>query len=414
MLCAEGEARPYSRTYLPSPSSSPENVSSPVAAPRPAPSRVVESTSRRVKLQLHTPASSVDISPLPTSARNTVPAPPRAPDDSSSITGLLDQILASRASDELTVPRKIWLELSEEVPEDLGARLSYSADTEKLILTWPTEVHESFKWTIKPLLAAAEHDPRFVWETNTPVPFRSGPHTGSTLTPDFAALSQSSKDLNETAAKHLTRPEVACVIGLEFTTPTFLYPKPSPTPLKRLSFSDFKARATVSLLGGVEFERFKWAPPIQRIEMTIWFKKQGTNISPIENDTPNSHLGQYHTEILTLIRRITRAVLTPPIFNLLYPVKDSFAINWEGFYDDLHDRLLLDAYRRWYIGPSKDPRRCHLQMNRMSRSMSCLARISSDGQRNFYPDSDDEGEDVGRGHWWKHQACAKEVEEGRL
>jgi hypothetical protein len=117
------------------------------------------------------------------------------------------------------------------------------------------------------------------------------------------------------------------------------------------------------------------------------------NISPIENDTPNSHLGQYHTEILTLIRRITRAVLTPPIFNLLYPVKDSFAINWEGFYDDLHDRLLLDAYRRWLHWafersstlPSPDEQ--DVEIHELPRED--LKRRAAE----LYPDSDDEGED---------------------
>lgn len=136
--------------------------------------------------------------------------------------------------------------------------------------------------------------PEFVSITNTPIPFSSGPHTGSTLTPDFAfgkvtsdagpqysiivesALSQPLKDLEKTAEKHLTRPEVACVIGLNFVTPSFNYPDPSPTSLPRLAFPDFRAAAKVSLRGGVEFRGVKWAPPIDRIEMIIWFKKQGT------------------------------------------------------------------------------------------------------------------------------------------
>ncbi|KAJ6464600.1 hypothetical protein DFH09DRAFT_1488906 [Mycena vulgaris] len=159
-------------------------------------------------------------------------------------------------------------------------------------------------------------------------------------------------DLNETAAKHLTRPEVACVIGLEFTTPTFLYPKPSLTPLKRLTFSEFQARATISLLGGVEFERFKWAPPIRRTEMTVWFKKQGM----IES-------------------------------------KDSFTINWQGFYDDLHDRLLLDAFRRWLHWAFErsptlpSPNEQEVKIDEFPRED--LKRQAAE----LYPDSDDEGED---------------------
>jgi hypothetical protein len=117
------------------------------------------------------------------------------------------------------------------------------------------------------------------------------------------------------------------------------------------------------------------------------------NISPIENDAQGSNLVQYHTEILTLIRRITRAVLTPPIFNLVYPAKDSFTINWGGFYDDLHERLLLDAFRRWLhwaferSSTLPSPDKQEVEIHELPRED--LKRRAAE----LYPDSDDEGED---------------------
>ncbi|KAF7372528.1 hypothetical protein MVEN_00114900 [Mycena venus] len=243
-----------------------------------------------------------------------------------------------------------------------------------LIVTWPTKVHESFKWIIKSLEDATKARPQFVSETNTPIPFISGPHKGGSITPDFAfgkntssddtlysiivesAFRQSPKNLEETATKHLTCPEVACVIGLNFDTPSFTYPSPSPTPVPDLSFNDLKAGAKVSLRGGVKFRGTTWAPPIKGIQLTIWFKKQGTvvtvdkmawDITPIENDTRHPDLRKRHSEIVNLIRKISCAVIDKSTFKLIYPDKDSFNIDWEGFYDDIDRRLLSDAFRRW-------------------------------------------------------------------
>ncbi|KAJ7819450.1 hypothetical protein B0H14DRAFT_3737466 [Mycena olivaceomarginata] len=117
------------------------------------------------------------------------------------------------------------------------------------------------------------------------------------------------------------------------------------------------------------------------------------NITPVVNDTQDSNLVQYHAEILNLIRRITRAVLTPSIFNLVYPGKDSFTIDWQGFYDDLPDRLLLDAFRRWLHWAFErsptlpSPNEQEVKIDEFPRED--LKRQAAE----LYPDSDDEGED---------------------
>lgn len=161
---------------------------------------------------------------------------------------------------------------------------------------WPTNVHEihsRIAHLFVPFETASPEE--FVTVTNTAIPFSAGPYVGQNLTPDFAfgratsdgpeysivlesALSQSRDKLNNVAEMHLT-PEVACMIGLNFLTSAFSYPPPSPTRLTSVTFSAFKAAATVSLQDGVNYEEYTWAPPIRGIEMIIWAKEQG-QVSP--------------------------------------------------------------------------------------------------------------------------------------
>ncbi|KAJ6623896.1 hypothetical protein B0H10DRAFT_1943672 [Mycena sp. CBHHK59/15] len=60
------------------------------------------------------------------------------------------------------------------------------------------------------------------------------------------------------------------------------YPPPSPTRLTSVTFSAFKAAATVSLQDGVNYEEYTWAPPIRGIEMIIWAKEQSQSKSLAE------------------------------------------------------------------------------------------------------------------------------------
>jgi hypothetical protein len=212
----------------------------------------------------------------------------------------------------LPVSPEVWYELSEEVPEDLGAkfcaflwymplsysysRLSYLANIEKLIVTWPTALRESFKWPARPFSNLTNALPdRFVWDTNIDIPL---PGSNTTTTPDFAfgkfgangatvypiiiesAYSQIPERLEEKANKHLTRPEVACVVGLDFTTPTFEAPKTRPLAgAKVMSQPEFNVAANAvdkSLLGPIKVGNDVWAPAIERIELAMWCKKPGT------------------------------------------------------------------------------------------------------------------------------------------
>lgn len=108
MLSLVGESTRRYRPFLLSPSSSPEDFSSPIAAAPSPPSRVARnaSPSHPVK-QLHTPASSVDIPSFPPSIHDspTGSQAHTAPDSSvnalleEQIQKLMDQIEAAKASD---------------------------------------------------------------------------------------------------------------------------------------------------------------------------------------------------------------------------------------------------------------------------------------------------------------------------
>ena len=149
MLNLAGESRRRYRPFLPSPSSSPEDFSSPIAAAPSPPSRVARNASPgHPAKQLHTSASSVDIPSFPPSIHDSLTGP-QDPDSSVNNTSLLevqiqkllDQIEGAKASDaeslaclyswpriyahlaqELPISPEVWLGLSEKIPEDLGGR----------------------------------------------------------------------------------------------------------------------------------------------------------------------------------------------------------------------------------------------------------------------------------------------------
>lgn len=114
------------------------------------------------------------------------------------------------------------------------------------------------------------------------------------------------------------------------------------------------------------------------------------DVTPIGNDTQDPNLVQCHTEILDLIRRITRTVLTKSIFKIVYPAEDSFTIDWQGFYDDIEYCLLLDAFRRWLNWAFKrsptlrSPNELDVKINELPRED--LKRRAAQ----LYPDSDEE------------------------
>ncbi|KAJ6474750.1 hypothetical protein C8R45DRAFT_1217199 [Mycena sanguinolenta] len=401
MLSLAGESRRRYRPFLPSPSSSPGDFSSPIAAVPSPPSRVAQNASpSHPAKQLHTPASSVDIplARLRILLRITLQV---------QIQKLLDQIEAAKASDaeslELPISPEVWLGLSEKIPEDLGGRVQYSGGS--LIITWPTNVHEVHSRIAHLFVPFETASPdEFVTVTNTAIPFSDGPYVGQNRTPDFAfgrvtsdgpeysivvesALFQSTDKLNKIAEMHLTRSEVACVIGLNFLTSAFNYPSPSPTPFTTLKFSAFKDAATVSLQDGVKYDGHTWAPSIRGIEMIIWAKERG-QINEATKETwdltPASEpetLAKAHAEIITVIRRITRSVCSKSTFEDVYPNKSTFTIDWQGFVPNLELRMLLDAHRRWLRWAFPKSK---------SLSEESSVKILRRKVAELYPESDDE------------------------
>ncbi|KAJ7206199.1 hypothetical protein C8J57DRAFT_1258518 [Mycena rebaudengoi] len=99
-------------------------------------------------------------------------------------------------------------ELSAKVPEDLGANFVPSS------------------WIIKSPLAVPEHDPQFIWETNTQIQLRRGTHSGDTITPDFVfgkVESDGPTKFSIIVESTFRQTSVACVIHF----------RPPPGPTKR-------------------------------------------------------------------------------------------------------------------------------------------------------------------------------------
>ncbi|KAJ6528430.1 hypothetical protein B0H19DRAFT_1083376 [Mycena capillaripes] len=345
----------------------PTRMSSPTKVARSPSARVennVETSFRLANLQLRSPVAAT-----PPSIDKVTPAAPGASYASSSIAEVMEQIKDSKALDsgflELPVSLEVCHELSDSaIIEDLGAKLNYSADTGILVVTWSTALHESFKWTTRPFSELAHAYPdQFVADTNIDIPSNG---TSITTTPDFAfgkigsdsstvyfiilesAYAQGSEKLADKVEKHLARPEVACVIGLDFTMSRLDGPTGRPrVGQDAMTQSEFITAANAAGLGPVEMGGITWAPAIEKIELTMWRKISGTDITPINNISEDPGLVERHNEILKRLRTVTRAVIEKSKFDLIYPDKKSFRIDWQGFYGDLLRCLRYDAFRRY-------------------------------------------------------------------
>ncbi|KAJ7863972.1 hypothetical protein B0H14DRAFT_2574625 [Mycena olivaceomarginata] len=246
----------------------PARMSSPTKVAR-SPSSRVESNGE-TSFHLANPQLRSPVAATPPSVDKATPAAPGASDAASSI------------AEELPVSLEVWHELSDSaIVEDLRAKLSYSADTGILVVTWPTALHGSFKWTIRPFSELAHTYPdQFVGDTNIDIPSNG---TSIITTPDFAfgkigsdsstvysiilesVSSQSPEKLADKVEKAPRTPEVACVIGLEFTMSRFDGPTGRPRVGQDAMMQfEFITAADAAGLGPVQMDGITWALPSRR------------------------------------------------------------------------------------------------------------------------------------------------------
>ncbi|KAJ7754268.1 hypothetical protein DFH07DRAFT_773905, partial [Mycena maculata] len=263
--------------------------------------------------------------------------------------------------------------------------LQYISHSEILTVTWPTNVHEGYKWVVNSLIYITQQNKQFVFETNTRVQFLEGPHAGDARTPDFifgrkvsdgpvqyfiiveSGFSQSSAKLESTAAMHLTRRDVIGVICIDFESKAFTNPSPNvPRPQLPVSRDEFLLGRTRPL-GPIVHEGHTWAHAITGITLTIYMKASGEdaseaikeswvaffylsfqmadwcqNVTPIKDD-PDKKKGLHRrqSQIVSNLRLLTRGVIAATEFTRMFPTKNDFTIDWDGFYDDIGERLLV-------------------------------------------------------------------------
>ncbi|KAJ7841280.1 hypothetical protein B0H13DRAFT_2099872 [Mycena leptocephala] len=400
MLSVDGESYhcgQYRPRYQHSPASTSENTVSPVAA-RPAPLRVESQ---------HAPAS---VTPArPSEEVVAVAEAPSIPDPSSAeITSLVDKIVASKTlevdSSEFIVEPDIWPALALALPEDLGARLHYSSTTRTLIVTWPSSVHESFVWISDVFAEAKKRDSSLISITNTAIPFE-GEFQGDTSTPDFALGRRTSDGekyyiIIEAATRKLRKTWKPLQQNISYV--------PKSHPLTQSAFIQAtRATASLELLGPVKIGDTTWGPAINRIMLTIWmqrdrpdgsFERKAWDITPIDNQIDHPDLLARHAQVDKLIRGISRAVIAQPTFSLAYPDKNSFRINWTGFYKDLPQRMLADSWARWLQWAARSlpkPVPPPVQLKFHDLSDENLENLRKRGRKFYVSDSDDEEEATG-------------------
>jgi hypothetical protein len=122
------------------------------------------------------------------------------------------------------------------------------------------------------------------------------------------------------------------------------------------------------------------------------------DITPIDNQIDHPDLLARHAQVDKLIRGISRAVIAQPTFSLAYPDKNSFRINWTGFYKDLPQRMLADSWARWLQWAARSlpkPVPPPVQLKFHDLSDENLENLRKRGRKFYVSDSDDEEEATG-------------------
>ncbi|KAJ7142695.1 hypothetical protein C8R44DRAFT_974304 [Mycena epipterygia] len=195
-----------------------------------------------------------------------------------------------------------------------------------------------------PLVHTPIVNPSFACNTNTRHSFHEGPYRGSSVIPDFAfgQKQADSSDLEEKVQKWLTVCGVACIFAFYFKCTDFCDPPPNHPPP---AFMD-------------PFHEHTWAAEIEKITATIYLKKpeeihdpgieldsQSWDLTP--HDTETGQLIEDQEEITPILELVTRGSTGLQAFDTIYPTDQSFRIDWNNFYSEVHCSLIADAYGRY-------------------------------------------------------------------
>ncbi|KAJ7728226.1 hypothetical protein B0H16DRAFT_1589316 [Mycena metata] len=343
--------------------------------PAPVPHRVGATTPRT---GLHTPVASLEI---------TSPAPPskvtsaaksendqRQLEKSANLRSQIDKLqLETNRSQRLAVDVATWEAFEANHRESVEYRTEYVADTETMIVTCASGVHESFRPLVRPFTDVANaFGDTYTIETNIDIRITSSSsRVRSNRVPDFVfakrgvdpknlfllecAWSQNFKEVEEKADLSLTRNDVQLVACLDIGTKGQGLCLSPPRVNYKICDPDTFPTQPHRRFESVTFEDHCWAGAIDALQIHLFrrgFEVESYNIFPdfgeceVNQALVGLNLGKL---LISQLEADSHSFFT---------AEKPFSIDWDGLYDNINKRLISDGFQRykdWAIKVADDP-----------------------------------------------------------
>ncbi|KAJ7026451.1 hypothetical protein C8F04DRAFT_1125425 [Mycena alexandri] len=327
---------------------------------------------------LHTPAASLEI---------TSPAPPSKV-TSAATQSEIDQLQLEKAakllsdidklqfetnrSQSLFVDVATWEVFEANHRESVEHRTEYVADTQTMIVTCASGVHEGFRPLVQPFTdVAATFRSVYTIETNIDVHVTSPLKARSNRVPDFVfaksgvepqnlflfecAWSQPFTDVEKKAAQLLTRKDVQLVACLDITTGGQRPCKSAPPVKYTIRDADTFPDKPRARLAPVIFEKHVWAGAITGIRVHLFQRDFETESYDVFPGAPGLEDNQSIVG-LAFGKLLTDQLKADGLS--LFTSEKPFFIDWDGLYDNIDKRLISDGFQRykdWAVKVADDP-----------------------------------------------------------
>ncbi|KAJ6572955.1 hypothetical protein B0H10DRAFT_2237338 [Mycena sp. CBHHK59/15] len=252
----------------------------------------------------------------------------------------------------LSIAPEVWSAVEEKVSEDRRAKCNYDRESRVLVVTCPTAVHDTVSAVVRPFRAIADSKStsKFFFDTKAELAVSRTGGANANEIPDFAFGKKPAAPTAERKPGIIVEwgySHVKCVISIKFKSKDFAMPhafvSPPQKPVDRAVF----ASASVGL-DDVIFENHNWAPAIEKITVSIYFREDNyirwwpNDITPGAEDLVRSQEAIVETMYWTLRRFMGDAE-----FSILYTNQQAFSIDWPAFHNDIEVAQLEDAFRRY-------------------------------------------------------------------
>ncbi|KAJ7452030.1 hypothetical protein FB451DRAFT_1259280 [Mycena latifolia] len=278
----------------------------------------------------------------------------------------------------------LWAKIKEKYGDTADYKLEYMEPN--IIVTWPTQVHESFGEILTAFTEIQRRDPAFQCRFNESIELPTETAAKCERIPDFVlarkavgapedsylvilelAASQTEDSLSEKALKWLQNTDVKLVITINLDMAQYHAPPVRPAG-PTASWDSFLATAQSSLaLGAIVVQGHVWAHEIREIEAHLFTRGQAPetyNCTTVDVTPGSVDLATRLNQVTRSVARATRRAIGADLFATCFPEDDPFDLHWDSFFARITDARHKDAYKRYRWAMTAGPRPTPIPLKR--------------------------------------------------